>query len=425
MELSPLRFRALLALLFLLALGVRIWVAARYQGLASPPDAGAYPDQLEYDNLAQRLSQGLGYTGSDGRPTAFRPPGAPFTLLPVYLVAGRDYAALRVWICLLSAATVLALAWSSAPAFGRMTALVGAGILAVDPGHVYYAQHLVSEVPFCLFATLAFGAAWRAFAAGARGREARGWDALAGLLGALATLVRPQFLFVVALVAMGALVSRRRRVLLGRVALQTGVFALCLSTWLVRNALVMGAPTMSTLSGYLFWGVHNDVTVNGPFEGTWRRPDELMQGDWPPKQDEVEYDRRCWHEGLAWVRAHPGKLPELVHRKFDRMLSAVGGTDNALLRRSWARAWRILAPLLLIGLVAAWRRDRLATWILIAHLGSLVLVTLIFSGQIRYRHTLEPEIAILAGAGLVALIELARRAWVRGRAAWSRAGTSA
>jgi hypothetical protein len=202
------------------------------------------------------------------------------------------------------------------------------------------------------------------------------------------------------------------------VALQTGVFALCLSTWLVRNALVMGAPTMSTLSGYLFWGVHNDQTVNGPHEGTWRRPDELMHGSWPdPKQDEVEFDRRCWREGLAWVRAHPGELPGLFYRKFRRMLAAVGGTDNALLRRSWAIAWRVLAPLCLIGLVAAWRRDRLATWILGAHLGSLVILTLLFSGQVRYRHTLEPEIAALSGVGLVALVELARRAWARGRAA--------
>jgi hypothetical protein len=136
------------------------------------------------------------------------------------------------------------------------------------------------------------------------------------------------------------------------------------------------------------------------------RPDALVTSDWPT--DEVGYDRRCWSEGLAFVRANAELMPGLVYHKFRRLLSPRAGTDNALLRRVWAAAWWVTAPLCLAGLVLAWQRNRLAAWILYAHLGGLLLLTLVFCGTVRYRHTVEPQLAGLAGLTVAALIERAR-----------------
>ncbi len=409
MEISTFRYRWLLGALFVLALVLRLAVTARFQGLGSPPDAGGYPDQVVYDNLAHRLSQGLGYTEADGRPTAFRTPGTSLSLLPVYLVLGRNYTALRVWVCLLSAATVLALAWFTRRAFGSLAALCAAALLALDPGHFYYAQHFVSEIPYCLLATLATGTAWCAFTAGAEGRARKRWDIATGILAGLATLARPQFVFVVGLVFLGGLLARERRRLWPQIALQTGVFLACLAPWIVRNAVQLGSPTLSTLSGCLFFGVHNEVIANSPQRGTWMRPDALTTSDWPTEANEVAYDRRCWQAGLEFVRARPELLPGLVYHKFRRLVSPIAGTDNALLRRTWALGWLVTAPFFLAGWALAWKRNRRASWIVSAHFGGLVLLTLLFCGTVRYRHTVNPQIAGLAGVSVAAGIGLLRR----------------
>lgn len=409
MEIASSRYRWLLGALCVLALAVRLGVSARFQGLTSPPDATGYPDQIFYDSLAQRLSQGLGYTEANGQPTAFRTPGTSLTLLPVYLVCGQSYLALRIWMCLLSAATVPILAWFTRRAFGRLAALCAAAILALDPGHFYYAQHFVSEVPYCLFATLATGSALCAFAPATEGRMRWRWDVATGVFGGLATLARPQFLFVVALFGLGALLARQRRRLLPRVLLQTGVFVACLVPWLARNAVAMGSPVLSTLSGCLFLGVHNEVIVQTSLRGTWIRPDPFVTSDWPT--DEVGYDRRCWQAGLEFVRARPELMPGLVYDKFRRLASPIGGTANVLLRRTWAIGWLVTAPFVLVGAILAWRRNRLAFWIVAAHVGGLLLLTLVFTGTVRYRHTVNPQLTSLAGLAVAAGIELAGRAW--------------
>ena len=408
MEIAPSRYRWSLWALFALALAVRIGVTARFQGLTSPPDEGGYPDQVVYDNLASRLSQGLGYVEASGEPTAFRTPGTPLTLLPVYLVLGRNYLALRLWVCLLSAATVPALAWFTRRAFGSLAALCGAAVLALDPGHFYYAQHFVSEVPYCLLTTLASGTMLCAFSGSAGPRARLGWSAVTGLLAGLATLVRPQFVFVVALVVAGAFLARERRRLVPQVALQAGVFLACLVPWLVRNALVLGAPTLSTLSGCLFLGTHNEIIATSPMRGSWMRPDPLVTSDWPT--DEVGYDRRCWKEGIEFVRTHADLMPGLVYHKFRRLVAPSAGTSNALLRRAWAAGWLITAPFCVAGLVLAWRRNRTGFWIVSAYLGGLLLLTLVFCGAVRYRHSVNPQLAALAGLALAVSIERLRRA---------------
>src|SRR5262245_26841540 len=409
MEIASPRYRRLLWVLVALALAVRLAVTARFQGLASPPDPTGYPDQVIYDTLAWRLSQGLGYTLADGQATAFRTPGTSLTLLPVYLVCGQSYLALRLWICLLSAATVPVLAWFTRRAFGEAAALWAAGILALDPGHFYYAQHFVSEVPYCLFATLATGSTLLAFAPAAGRRECLRWDVATGLFAGLATLARPQYVFVMGLFALGALVARERRRFVPQVALQSAVFVACLAPWIARNAVALGSPTLSTLSGSLFLGVHNETIVKSSLRGTWIRPDPFVTSDWPT--DEVGFDRRCWQEGMEFVRARPELLPGLVYDKFRRLLSPIGGTANVLLRQTWALGWLVTAPFVVAGAFLAWRRNRLATWIVAAHVGGLLLLTLIFTGTVRYRHTVNPQLSSLAGLAVATGIELGRRAW--------------
>ena len=85
----PRTFWWTLAAIVLVAFGLRLGVAARFQGLSSPPDFDANPDQVDYENLGWRLCEGRGFSRADGTPTAFRPPGTPFLIAAVYEVCGR------------------------------------------------------------------------------------------------------------------------------------------------------------------------------------------------------------------------------------------------------------------------------------------------------------------------------------------------
>ncbi len=177
------------------AIAIRVGLAAVFVGLDAPPDAAANPDQLDYELFAWRMSQGEGFTLQDGTPTARRPPGTSLVLLPVYAVFGRNFAAGRLWFCLLSAATCLAVGWVGREAFGPLTGLIAATGLAAYPNHAYYAMHFLSEVPFSLLVVTASGASIRAF----RDERSLSWATAAGLCWGLAGLVRPNILLVIPL----------------------------------------------------------------------------------------------------------------------------------------------------------------------------------------------------------------------------------
>ena len=184
-----------LAGVVLVALVIRLGLAHTVQGLGSPPDAAAWPDQIDYEEFAHQLSIGEGYSRANGDPTACRAPGTSFLLAPVYLLFGRSFFAARVWFCCLSAATCLVTGLLAGVAFGRRVGLCAALILTFDPGHFYYPIHLISEGPFCLFAVL--GALFTCLALQPCTARRRRWDVLAGIGYGFATLIRPQMLLAV------------------------------------------------------------------------------------------------------------------------------------------------------------------------------------------------------------------------------------
>src|SRR5262245_30417218 len=202
----------LLTALFLAALALRVGTAARFVGLSAEPSYSAQPDQIDYERIAHHLCTGEGYCLDPGKPTASRPPGTSLALLPVYLVAGRSYAAGRLWFALLSAATCLATAWAARQALPPRTALLAAAFVAFYPGHFYYAMHFLSEVPVTLFTMLAVGCTLRSLR-----RPLVAIDVLGGACWAAAVMARPQMALVVPLGLLAALArSEVRRLVAGQ-----------------------------------------------------------------------------------------------------------------------------------------------------------------------------------------------------------------
>ena len=173
----------LLAGAFVSALVIRLAVTVAFTGLGAPPNLSANPDQDEYERITYNVSRGAGYSMNGETPTAVRPPGFTLTLLPVYKIFGRSFAAARLCLILLSAFTCLFAAWSAYQWSGRLPAVITAWWLAVYPGHFYYAMHFLSETVYAFWLSAAVACTLVAMR-----RQKIAIGAIAGVLWAMAIL---------------------------------------------------------------------------------------------------------------------------------------------------------------------------------------------------------------------------------------------
>jgi hypothetical protein len=216
-----------------------------------------------YKNLAGNVLEHHAYSAREQppyKPTFVRMPGYPLFLAGVYALCGRgnDWAVrvAQTFVHTGTVALLALLAWLWEPWRERRpgSAAAAFGLAAICPFTVIYAGCILTEtltmfllVAMVVCATLA----WRR-----RGAARGAWWTLAGLLGGLGVLQRPDFgLFAVALgltLLIGAAVRAGRQErgggwpilqnALGCGAVFSAGFAVAVSPWVVRNALVFHRP---------------------------------------------------------------------------------------------------------------------------------------------------------------------------------------
>jgi 4-amino-4-deoxy-L-arabinose transferase-like glycosyltransferase len=392
---------------FVLALTLRVGLALS-QGLDAPPKFSAQPDQIDYEQLAWSMSAGSGYVTKEGQPTARRPPGTSLTLLPVYLLFGRSYAAGRLWFCLLSALTCVSAGWLAALAFGADAGVIAAFWLAVYPGHLYYPLHFVSEVPYAFWLTLSSALTIRTLN-GSPG--APRFVVPAGAAWALAVLTRPQVILVVPIAALLALIgveaARRRVLLLAGMMLTLGAV---LAPWVLRNTIVMGAPTLSTVGGATFWGANNERVLNDPsVRGSWVQTSDLEGGEYLLAGSEVQKERAAWAYGRQFLVRHWRSVPGLLAMKLWRLVSPFEHTDNAAVWWAFALAWLLTVPWAAAGIRFAFRDREVADAVLLVPLVATVATAIVFYGSVRFRDAVIPLIVVLAARAMAEFRAVAHR----------------
>lgn len=390
-------------LVFVVALVLRVAEASVFQGLGAPPSFSAQPDQIDYEQLAYRMSIGVGYTNADGVATAHRPPGTSLTLLPVYWMAGRSFAWGRIWFCTLSALTCVGAGWLGTLCFGPLVGLVAATWLAFYPGHFYYPMHFVSEVPFALWLVLACALTIVSLQ---RRTRAGIIDVLAGVCWALATFARPQMIFIAPLAVVLILLRwRTLRPFASRAAVQLCAMVLVVTPWVVRNAVVTGKPTLSTVGAYTFWGAHNEKALESPeLRGSWVRTSDLVDAAHPFTGSEIEREAAAWKYGIAFVTSHWSDMPGLVLAKLSRLVSPFEATPNRPVYWAFAIGWLLTAPWFVIGVVLALRRHPASAVVLLLALLPTVVTALVFYGSLRFRDSAAPILVVFAAYGLVHVV---------------------
>jgi 4-amino-4-deoxy-L-arabinose transferase-like glycosyltransferase len=400
-----LNFSTVLGAIFVIALALRLTMTAAFEGFTSPPNATAQPDQLDYEFFAYQMSRGAGYVTAEGEPTARRPPGTSLALLPVYAALGRSFALGRFWFCLLSALTCVAAGWLARECYGPAVGVVASVWLALYPGHFYYPIHFVSEVPYGLWLTVACVLTIRGF----RGRSSiYGSNILAGACWGLAILTRPQ-LMLAAPIAVLMLQARRRfvtRHVVAALIVQLTIVALLLVPWVLRNAIALGKPTVSTVGGYTFWGGNNAVVDSDPhIRGSWFRTSDLVDRDHPLIGTEIEREAAAWKYGLRFVTEHLARMPGLTAMKVWRLVSPFEDTTNSVLRWTFAAAWLFALPFVAIGIILALRNSSTCSAILLTPLLATLATSMVFYGSVRFRDSIIPLLLVLASRSLIAVGE--------------------
>ncbi|MFI4861766.1 MAG: ArnT family glycosyltransferase [Phycisphaerales bacterium JB063] len=422
------RWASALCLVFALAFLVRVGLACTFVGLDAAPDAGANPDQLDFEMIAWEVAQGHGFVLADGQPTARRAVGAVGTMAIPYAVTGRSYAAGRLWLVMLSSATCLLCVWIGTLAVGRGVGLLAGVGLALYPGHAYYAMHFVSETPFTFW--LALGVAVTLHGSMHRWR----WlHAFAGVAWGFAILTKPQFVLMIPLV-IGVLLLLKLAALLrntadeaetipfaaaGRGSRRTGYAAVlvtcfaagaCVLPWIVRNQVVMGTPGLSTIVGHTLWGSNNEVVLTDPeWQGLWVRTSELenILGQPLPEGEAAANDAATGY-AVAFAKSHLRDLPGMVLSKLYRLVTPWPATSNTAVRWAEAMTWIVAGPFALLGGLSLWRRHRAFALVMLTPIAITIAVSVVFYGSVRFRNALAPMLVVFAAAGVAWSVSLVR-----------------
>ena len=386
------KFPAILAA----ALVVRVAAVAF---LSSP----LYSDEIDYVALGKSVAAGEGYR-ADGHPTAYRPPGYPLFLAASFKTFGDSLyppRAAQVLADLLSCYLVYAL---GKRLFSERVGIAASAVFALFPAQILYVPHLMTETIFTtLFLLYLFLCTGRTASVKA--------DLLAGIVIGAATLVRPTILLLPAAVFAARIFGGwTRRDNIRSIAITLASALVVLSPWLIRNAVTLGRPTLTTSTGVNFWiGAHSGA--NGSFSF---HADNPLVG----VTDECEQSDLGIRLGMAFIRDNPGEYAVILAKKWAHffsvdywlLLSRGAPPESSPAAKAGVLFARIptgelltvhvpFAAVLLaamFGLCCARREESWQALFLIAPCAYWIIVHLVFFAVARYRVPIVPLFMIAA-----------------------------
>jgi 4-amino-4-deoxy-L-arabinose transferase-like glycosyltransferase len=361
-----------------------------------------FADEQVYTDLARQLASGHGYSDG-GTPTAYRPPGYPFLLLPFYLLGGGSVVVLRLAGVLCFGGAV----WFTY-LVGRRTGSAAAGalaaaVLACYPLMIYTSAALYPQVPALLLLLVMIEFGLRAV----DGRRRWTYTVLSGLCGGLLTITVPSFAPSILLLVAAMVWRLRRGVAVRMVALLLIAAAVIPVAWSVRNAVSLHAfVPVSTNNGVnLLLGNNADAT---PSSGT---NVDISAYDHEAKArglDEVGIDGFYRDSAVHWMAGHVFDATMLYSGKvahtfvYSDSLKTGGQAASDLL------AALTYYPVLALALLRLFltrrfplqRVEKLAVWVIVVN----VLLLAVFFSRVRFRVPLDGLTIILAASAAIHLL---------------------
>ena len=387
----------------------------------------------EMGRVARALATGFGYAdpfiGHTG-PTTWVPPLYPLLLAGVFKIFGI-YTLRSAWVILtfnsfVSALTAMTTYEIAARCFNRRVAVWSAWIWALYPAAMQYAVRWVWEMTLSTWLlTVIFVLALRMrrigeipadttevdFCSRDDGRTLRRW-LIFGLLWGLLGLSNPSLLLFLPACGLWVLHGTRHlRRQAGFASMSAIVFIICVSPWMVRNALVFHKfiPMRANFGAELYLG-------NGPgamgFLMEYNHPYEAQNQLGLYKQmGEVAYAQMRGQLAKKYIASHPGLfLRNSLKRLYFFWISVPHPTGGKWYIEPFRVANFAFASIAgLFGLGLALKRRIPAAWLFAWAFLLIPLIYYFVTVHARFRDPLEPMIAILA----VYLFQSVERRWPR------------
>lgn len=361
------------------------------------PDPPEFYDEVEYLQIADSVADGDGFA-IDGRATAYRPPAWPIALAPA-LALGATTTHLRLLNVAIGAVGIAAAAGAATNVWSRRAGVVAAAMSAGYPLAVYAATTLY---PQTLAATGVAGLAWWL----TRRRPTTADLMVAGTIGGLLVLTISTLFVVVA--GLAAAVAWDRRSLVRHLIVVGVVGVTVVSTWTIRNAVVMDEPViLATNSGVnLLLGNSPDATATS---GTDTDIAVYEAEATRRNLDEVERDHYFREEAVTWISENPGDAAALFVAKTAAWFTVKTDTATEGSSSSARDALLAMAYGVLIALTVARRwigpAFRRWDWWLIAIYVVAAPLHAVFFTRLRFRIPFEPLLILAAAPAVVALAE--------------------
>ena len=368
----------------------------------------------EMGRIARALVTGYGYTdpftGHTG-PTAWTPPLYPLLMAACFKLFGV-YTPGAAWVLLAvnsvaSAATAPAVYEIAQRCFGeredgRGVALWSGWLWALYPAALQYAVRWPWEIAItaCLFTwALVYGMRLRGISGGLEARRAAPWGVF-GLLWGLIALSNTSLVVFLPVQAAWILWPLRLQLVpvLARGLLAFITFIVCLAPWVIRNERVLHAfiPARSNFGAELYMAA---LPSHDGFPYGTVIPMSTADPEWQryARMGEVAYSRSQGERGKAMIAADPGRFLRGVLLRIQFYWAGVPHPlDHGLLDETVRELdYAFLSVSGLLGLALALRRHVPAAGLFASVFLVLPLIYYAITVQARFRHPLEPLIAIL------------------------------
>jgi 4-amino-4-deoxy-L-arabinose transferase-like glycosyltransferase len=407
---APNKFRAP-RLIFWVALAIRILVITIGHTYRIRPLQDHFQFGWEMGRVARALATGYGYAdpfvGHTG-PTAWVPPLYPLLIAAVFKIAGV-YTAASAWIILainslFSAAIVPAIYEIAARCHGRRVAIWSAWLWALYPAFLQYAVHWVWEMSlttmlfsFVLVLALRMRGIGEAPAPEDRQTINR-WLLFGFLWGLIALSNSSLLLFLPACGLWIRLGAPSKPAAIARAALASIVCLAVIAPWIYRNWTTFHAfiPMRSNLGAEFYAGSgpgSNGFPVVATLPLIERDPETMRY----KTLGEIAWVREQSMMAKAYIGANPAHFGLITLKRIYFYWVSVPHPDE---RSPWGEFFRELNYCFLsitggLGLLLSLKNRIPAAWLFAWAFALLPLTYYFVTVNARFRHPLEPLIAIL------------------------------
>jgi 4-amino-4-deoxy-L-arabinose transferase-like glycosyltransferase len=382
----------------IVAAGVAIRVVQTL--LVAPWPPGFFNDEAYYQAMAELIARGEGFVRPGeflgegiSIPTAERPPLYPIALAGLVEIGAGGEDPMRLLGALSGGATIAILGLLGRQLAGDRAGLVAAGLAAVYPTLIAADGALMTESLYGMFAAAALLLAQRLLDEPSAGRAA-----LLGAVIGLGALTRGEALILLPLLLVPLL---RRPRGLKAAAVACLAFVVVVAPWTVRNWTTFDRPVLlATEGGQTIAGANCEATYHGHLIGSWQVSCVRLEGH----ENEAVDNNEAAREGFEYAVDHAERLPLVLAARVARTWGVFWPGQVPEGRRDWVvylgvAMYVLLLPLAAYGLVTL-RRRGVPVAVMVAPLVAVTVASLLSYGSVRFRHTAELALVVLAAVAI-------------------------